>query len=63
MTNLDYMRTMSADQIAKWLYGWWLPKGQYAWNTSVGALTMLLNQEYGGRETELLFGNGRVSSD
>lgn len=56
MTNLEYLRTMSAEQITKWLYEWWIPRGQYGWNSSSGALTMLLNKEYGDNETEMLFG-------
>ena len=57
MTNLEYLRMMSAEQITKWLYEWWIPRGQYAWNSSSGALTMLLNKEYGDIETEMLFGD------
>ena len=56
MTNLDYLRTMSPDEIADWLYIWWLPKGQYAWNSSRGALVKLLNDEYGEYSSKLLFG-------
>ena len=45
-TNLDHLRTMTAEEIASWLYGYWLDRGQYVWNSSYLGLIKVLNDPY-----------------
>ena len=46
MTNLDYIRTLSAEELSDLLYDYWLPRGQYAWTSSRKGLVKVLGEEY-----------------
>lgn len=45
MTNLDYLRTLSAEELAEWFYGKWLDHIQYRWSSSQGGLVIWLKEE------------------
>ena len=46
MTNLDYIRTLSAEELADLLYDYWLPRGQYVWSDSRKGLVKVLGEKY-----------------
>ena len=45
MTNLDYIRTLSAEELAEWFYGEWLHHMQYRWSSSQGGMVIWLNEQ------------------
>ena len=42
MTNLEWIRTLSAEELADWVYDEWLPRLQYRWSSSRGGLIIWL---------------------
>ena len=48
MTNLEWIRTLSEEEFADWLYDEWLHHLQYRWSSSRGGLIIWLTD----RKTE-----------
>ena len=48
MTNLEWIRTLSEEEFADWLYDEWLHHLQYRWSSSRGGLIIWLKD----RKTE-----------
>ena len=48
MTNLEWLKTLSAEEFADWLYDEWLHHLQYRWSSSRGGLIIWLKD----RKTE-----------
>ena len=48
MTNLEWIRTLSAEELADWVYDEWLHHLQYHWSSSRGGLIIWLKD----RKTE-----------
>ena len=48
MTNLEWLKTLSAEELADWFYDEWLHHLQYRWSSSRGGLIIWLND----RKTE-----------
>ena len=48
MTNLEWLKTLSAEEIADWVYDEWLHHLQYRWSSSRGGLIIWLKD----RKTE-----------
>lgn len=46
MTNLEWIRTLSAKELSDLLYNYWLPRGQYAWTDSRKGLIKVLGENY-----------------
>lgn len=46
MTNLEYIKTLSAEELADLLYDYWLPKGQYVWTDSKKGLIKVLGEKH-----------------
>ena len=46
MTNLEWIRTLSAKELSDLLYDYWLPRGQYAWTDSRKGLIKVLSGNY-----------------
>ena len=44
MTNIEWIKTLSAKELANWFYDEWLNNLQYTWNSSKGGLVYWLNQ-------------------
>ena len=42
MTNLEWIKTLSAEELADWFYDEWLPRLQYRWSSSRGGLIIWL---------------------
>ena len=45
MTNLDWIRTLTAAELSNWFYNEWLEHMQYAWSSSRGGLEYWLSEE------------------
>lgn len=45
MTNLDWIRTLTATELSNWFYNEWLEHMQYAWSSSRGGLEYWLSEE------------------
>ena len=45
MTNLEWIRTLSAEELADWFYNQWLHRLQYRWSSSEGGLVVWLNEQ------------------
>ena len=48
MTNLEWLKTLSAEELADWFYDEWLHHLQYRWSSSRGGLIIWLKD----RKTE-----------
>ena len=48
MTNLEWIKTLSAEELADWFYDEWLRRLQYRWSSSRGGLIIWLKD----RKTE-----------
>jgi hypothetical protein len=48
MTNLEWIKTLSAEELADWFYDEWLSRLQYRWSSSRGGLIIWLKD----RKTE-----------
>ena len=48
MTNLEWIRTLSAEEFTDWLYNDWLDHLQYIWSSSRGGLIIWLEGEREG---------------
>ena len=48
MTNLEWIRTLSAEEFTDWLYNDWLDRLQYLWSSSRGGLIIWLKGEREG---------------
>ena len=46
MTNLEWIRTLSAKELSDLLYDYWLPRGQYVWTNSRKGLVKVLDEKY-----------------
>ncbi len=46
MTNLEWIRTLSAKELSDLLYDYWLPRGQYVWTDSRKGLMKVLGENY-----------------
>lgn len=56
MTNLEWLKTLSAEELADWFYDEWLHHLQYRWSSSRGGLIIWLKD----RKTEPLKGSERL---
>ena len=45
MTNLDWIRTLTATELSNWFYNEWLEHMQYVWSSSRGGLEYWLSKE------------------
>ena len=45
MTNLEWIRTLSAEEFTEWLYVDWIDRLQYLWTSSKDGLIIWLNME------------------
>lgn len=45
MTNLEWIRTLSAEDLSQWFYGEWLARLQYRWSSSQGGLVIWLKEQ------------------
>ena len=45
MTNLEWLRTLSEEEFADWLYADWLHHLQYRWSSSRGGLIIWLKED------------------
>jgi hypothetical protein len=45
MTNLDWIRTLNAKELADWFYDEWIDRMQYKWSSSRGGLEHWLTEE------------------
>ena len=45
MTNLDWIRTLTATELSDWFYNEWLEHMQYVWSSSRGGLEYWLSKE------------------
>ena len=43
MTHLEWIKTLSAEELADWFYDEWLGRMQYQWSSSRGGLVYWLN--------------------
>ena len=52
MTNLEWIRTLSAKELSDLLYDYWLPRGQYVWTDSRKGLVKMLGETYLERDCD-----------
>ena len=52
MTNLEWIRTLSAKELSDLLYDYWLPRGQYVWTDSRKGLVKVLDEKYLERDCD-----------
>ena len=52
MTNLEWLKTLSAEELADWFYAEWLENMQYTWSSSQGGLVYWLKQTKTEPQTE-----------
>ena len=52
MTNLEWIRTLSEEEFADWLYDEWLHHLQYRWSSSRGGLIIWLKDRKTEPQTE-----------
>ena len=55
MTNLEWIRTLSEEEFADWLYDEWLHHLQYRWSSSRGGLIIWLKDHKDEPQTERSF--------
>ena len=61
MTNLEWLKTLSAEELADWLYDEWLHHLQYRWSSSRGGLIIWLKDHKTKSQTCSV--NGRPYTD
>lgn len=52
MTNLEWLKTLSAKELSDLLYDYWLPRGQYVWTDSRKGLMKVLGEKYLERDCD-----------
>ena len=52
MTNLEWIRTLSEEEFADWLYDEWLHHLQYRWSSSRGGLIIWLKDRKDEPQTD-----------
>ena len=52
VTNLEWIRTLSAKELSDLLYDYWLPRGQYVWTDSRKGLVKMLGENYLERDCD-----------
>lgn len=45
MTNFEWIRALSAEELSQWFYGEWLARLQYRWSSSQGGLVIWLKEQ------------------
>lgn len=45
MTNLEWIRTLSAEELSQWFYDKWLARLQHMWSSSQGGLVIWLKEQ------------------
>ena len=58
MTNLEWLKTLSAEELADWLYDEWLHHLQYRWSSSRGGLIIWLKDRKTEPQTDCAWKKG-----
>ena len=62
MTNLEWIRTLSEEEFADWLYDEWLHHLQYRWSSSRGGLIIWLKDRKTEPQTDWIKGEDAIKA-